>query len=104
MRSQKRQFRRRKVITPAWIFDDDGIFVQGNTDNFSPGGLLMTAVAVPGRIEPGKVVKIKIGCPDDTGNSNVLHTVSGVTEVMRLENTNGQRGIALKFISELVLD
>ena len=104
MSSQKRQFKRRKVSTPAWIFDDDGTFIQGNIANFSPGGFLMIASALSSKIALGKVMKVKIGCPDDTGNSNVPQTVSGVSKVVRLENANGQKGIALQFVSELVMD
>ena len=101
---EKRKFKRMKVSTPAWIFDNNGTFIQGNVDNFSLGGTLVIASASAGKIETGKIFTIKIGCPDDTGNSTIPQTIAGLSEVMRMENHNGGKGIALKFISELIPD
>ena len=56
----------------------------------------MIVPGVSSAIAPGRVLKIKIGCPDDTGNSNVPQTISGMSKVVRLENVNGHKGIALQ--------
>ena len=101
---EKRRFKRLAVSTVAWIFDDNGVFIQGRTDNFSPGGTFIIAALPESKIKRGNTLKVKIGCPDDTGNSSVFQTVSGLTRVMRIENSNGKRGVALKFVSEPMLD
>ena len=101
---EKRKFRRRKVETPAWIFSDKGTFVQGTTDNFSMGGAFVIAGSLSGKLDAGSVLNIKIGCPDDTGTALVPQTVSCLSEVMRIQRTNGRAGVALKFVSELVAD
>ncbi|HUW57661.1 MAG TPA: PilZ domain-containing protein [Planctomycetota bacterium] len=89
-----------KLSWPIWLLRNDQELAHGRTDNISRSGAYFLS-AVPGAVEPGMTVSVRIGVSGETGADAPEQTITGDAHVVRLEEEEGGRGIALHFSQEL---
>ena len=99
-REERRGSRRRNLSWPIWVLQDDEELAHGRTDNISRSGAYFRS-AVPGGVQTGMTVSVRIGVPGGERAAASLHTITGDARVVRLKEEEGGCGIALHFREDL---
>ena len=92
--SERRRFRRYRMPMPVWISYGQNYreVDRGQVQDFSKAGLLLST-------QGGKDLSV-----GDVVRVNATFTVRGEARVVRVEEEEGARGIALEFVHKLEID
>ena len=99
-REERRGSKRLKLSWPIWLLQNDEELVRGRTENISRSGAYFRSV-VPGAVETGMTVSVRIGVLTDDGAGTSPHTITGDARVVRLKEEEEGCGIALHFREDL---
>ena len=94
---ERRRSRRFDRALPIWVLQDQQEIARGRTSNVSRSGAYFRS-SLPPSVKEGTTVSVRIGLPQSDGFDR---TVSGEARVVRMDETEGDCGIALHFSEEL---